>query len=642
MNKNVIKAVTLSIAGTFSLSNAQTPFTKYFCELDTQFKNNEILTKQSLKKNAPWYALHNAKSKTSASGSISGIALNRSGNFKYYSGASNIKTFSNGSIYTTHNFDSAGIKSSAIGKSELVFNIGENATISSFSGIPYASDLTPNPISLGKILLGTTNYQTTNNRGNIFAIENFYNTNIDVFNAIKDSFDISSSPSISPSKYPNDNTDFSSIINKLNSAEFTGWILEIDRLNNTFQKRRFDLGRAPRKAVIINSTRTATTPSLANISRTYQILGENDFNILIKTELNNNVQEFYVYSEEENSLSSHWTLINERSSGKIQPLSKTALTNLFLYVVNNANLEFTYFLNVTDIKINETTNTLLIVTPGGNSDINTFKNKYGITGEPILCSYLTPLLVGSTYTDKLGHIIEIDGDDALTFTKMGFKTPTGKFVSNIESITFNNLSYVDEKSDPQNTSFAILSERVFENTMGQNPTHKKNPSEFQNEVYLVNLESLTSSSNTVDIGSKNFELFQILGNNTISLPVSYSETYLPLFSVTKDFNQNVDSLSFIRGFADYFIAPEVCLQNSSIENIATQKYTNGIYPNPLNCQTGNCSLALKQSDAVAIFSIQGQLIQTFEKSESIELENFKTGLYFIKGSTGWSEILVIQ
>lgn len=642
MNKNVLNAVTLTIAGTFSLSNAQTPFTKYFCEMDTQFNGKEYFSKQSLKKNAPWHSNHKNKNNTNPSGSISGIALNRNGNFKYYSGASNIKTFSNASMYTTHNFDSAGYKSSKIARTEVIFNIGKVATSSSFAYLNFPTELKPTPIELGKIQLGTTNYQTTNNRGNLFAIENYLRTNQDVFNARKDSFSSANSPTIEPSSYPNTNANYSSILGSLNSAEFTGWILEIDRLNNAFIKRRFDLGRAPRKAVIINSTRTATTASLANITRTFQLLGENELNVLIKTELNNNVQEFYVYSEEENALSSHWTLVNEISGGKIQPLSKTALSDLFQYIVSHANLEFTYFLNATDIKINETTNTLVIACPGGNVDVAIFKTKFGITQEIVVSSYLTPLLTGSTYNDKLGHILEIDGDDALSFTKLGFKTSTGKFVSNIDNITFNNLSYVDEKSDPQNTSYAILTERITENTAGQNPSHKKNPTEFQNETYLVNLDALTSTTNTVDFSSKTFELFQILGNNCQSIPVTYTETYLPYFSIAKDENNGIDSFNFIRGLAEFFIAPEICQQNISTEEIHTKNLKNGIYPNPISIGSGNTKLNLIEADNVAIFTIQGQLVETFEYPKTIDLVNFKSGLYFVKGSKGWSEILVVQ
>ncbi len=642
MIHHLIKTVTVVLSFTLTTLNAQTPFTNYFCELDTQFNGKEIYTKQSLTKNSIWSSNHVSLPGNKSNGIISGATLNRNGNFKYFPGSSNIKTFSNANVYTTHNFDSSNIKISKFGKSELVFNVGESATLSSFNYIPFANDLNPKPIQFGNIELGTSNYQTTNNRGNLFAIESFYANNTQVYAAIKDSFSAQNAPAITTSNFPNDNTNFTNILGKLNSAEYTGWIIEMDRLTNSFQKRRFDLGRSPRKAIIINSNRTSASASLANISRTFQILGDNEFNILIKTELNNNVQEFYVYSEEDNTLGTKWSLVNEISGGSVQPLSRNALTNLFQYIITKTELEFTYFLNVTDIEHNPNTNSLLVITPGGTADINAFKSKYGINNDLVVSSYLIPLLSASNYTDKLGHIIEIDGEDNLTSLRLGITTTSGKFVSNIDKIGFTNLSYIDAQSDPQNTSFAIFSESVFDNSAGQNPSFKKNSSEFQNEVYLVNLKEVLPSASVVDFKNKNFELFQTLDNNTMAMPISYRETYLPYFYISKNQNNNVDSFCFMRGFAEFYVAPEVCSQSNSNDEILKSNVVYGVYPNPLNRNNGSYTLNLISADATAIYSLQGNLIAAFDKSTSIEVDSIKPGLYIIKGSQGWTEKIVIQ
>ena len=642
MNKNILRVLFFCCTSVVTVLKAQIPFTKYFCELDTQFNGKEVCAKQSLNKNCVWSSNHASLPGSIAAGNIAGVALNRNGLFKYYSGSSNIKTFSDANVYTTHNFDSANIKISKFGKSDVDFNIGESASLSSFSYISFSNDLNPKPIQLGNIELGTTNYQTPNNRGNLFAVESFYSNNVEVFSAVKDSFSVQNAPLISTSIFPNDNANYANILDKLNSAEYTGWIIEMDRLTNSFQQRRFDLGRSPRKAIIINSNRTASSGSLANISRTFQILGDSEFNILIKTELNNNVQEFYVYTEVGNSLGTKWTLVNEYSGGKVQPLSRVALTDLFKYIITNPAIEFTYFLNVTDIEINANTNSLLVISPGGSANVNNFKLKYGINAELIVCSYLTPLLSNNIFTDKVGHIMEIDGKDLLSILPLGFKTASGKFVSNINNITFTNLSYFDEKSDPQNTSFALLTESVFDNSLGQNPAYKKNSNEFQNEVFLVNLDGLAASATNVDFKSKTFELFQILANNTNAMPISYSETYLPYFYVSKNLNQSVDSLCYMRGFAEFFIAPEVCDQNNSTNDIRSDKLVYGIYPNPVNCENGGCILNLVNADATSIYTLAGTLIKSFDESTSIIIDRLTPGIYFIKGSKGWTEKIVIK
>jgi hypothetical protein len=257
-------------------------------------------------------------------------------------------------------------------------------------------------------------------------------------------------------------------------------------------------------------------------------------------------------------------------------------------------------------------------------------------------SSLIPLLSNNIYTDNLGHIFEIDNKDDLTFLQLGFKTTSGKFVSNISKIKFTNLSYIDENAEPQNTSFAIFTESVFDNTLGQNPTYKKSSNEFQNEVFLVNLNELASSASAVNFKGKTFELFQTLANNTIAMPVSCSETYVPYFYISKDQNQRVDSFCFMRGFAEFFIAPEVCDQNNSIEGVSFGKLGYGIYPNPVNCESGECYLNLVNADATSIYTLAGVLIKTFDQSQSIAIDGLNPGIYFIKGSKGWTEKIVVK
>ena len=626
----------------FSNIKAQTlPFTKYFCEIDTQFNGQRKLANKKLMSSSVWGSNVGQKLNSSPSGLITGAAFYRSSSFKYFSDKSNVKTFTSAHIYTCHNSDSSGLKSSHIGKSEVVFNIGGDLSLSKFSYIPFSPSVSPIPVQLNKIELGVSTYQSPDDRGNFFASEKFYKDNISLFSDTKDTFGRSNSRVVITSPYPSDNTDYSAILDKLNSNECTGWLIEVDRNNNSFQNRRFDLGRSMRKSYIINSVRTQASGSASLINRTFQILG-GELNVLIKTELNNNIQEFSVYSEVLNKYGSHWTLLNKLEGGSIQPLSKEVLLDVFKYIVVNPDLEFTYFLNITDIKINDITNSIVLVSPGGEFVLETLKNEYNTTHNINLASSLTSQVSGGKIVDKLGQIMEIDGYDEFTFFKLGITTKTGKFVSNVESITFYNLPFINNANDPINTSYAILSEKVFDNTLGQNPPFKKNINDFQNEVYLVDLAGL--SGIVVGFKDKQFELFQVLPSNTHTININYSETYMPYFSVVQNKTLGIDSLCMIRGFADFFVAPENCNENSSIDDLYSvdETFHGGIYPNPLECQSGECVLKLQRADDVQIYSFSGQLVVEYSRDEKIRLDGLKPGLYVVRGLKGWSEKLIIQ
>ena len=628
----------------FSNTKAQTlPFTKYFCEIDTQFNGQRKLASQKLISSSVWGSNVGKKFNSLPSGLITGAAIYRAGNYKYFSDKSNVKTFTLAHMYTCHNFDSSGLKSAQIGKSEVAFNIGADLVLNKFSYIPFSTAISPIPVQLDKIELGVSDYQSPDSRGNIFASEKFYVDNTSLYKDTKDTFGSSNSSVVIAATYPSDNADYSTILGKLNSHECTGWLIEFDRNNNSFQNRRFDLGRSLRKSFIINSVRTQASGSSALINRTFQILG-GDLNVLVKTELNNNIQEFSVYSEVLNKYKSHWTLLNKLEGGSIQPLSKEVLLDVYKYIVVNSDLEFTYFLNITDIKINDITNSIVLVSPGGEFVLETLKSEYKTTHDLVLASNLTSQVSGGKVVDKLGHIMEIDGDDDFTFFKLGFTTQTGKFVSNLESVTFYNLSFIDNELDVRNTSYAILTEKVFDNSLGQNPPSKKSINDFQNEAYLVDLKALSNNNAVVGFKEKQFELFQVLPNNTRAINLHYPETYVPYFSIVQNKSIGMDSLTMIRGFADFFVAPENCGNNASIDDIYSvdETFFGGIYPNPLDCQSGECVLKLQHADDVQIYSFSGQLLVEYAKDEKIRLDGLKSGLYVVRGLKGWSEKLIIK
>lgn len=623
-----------------SLVQAQTIFDKYFCERDTQFSNKETLS-SSLFKNTIIHSKSSVFNISNSTQRLNGFALNRSGNFKNFTGNSNLRTFANAQIVITHRIDSAGKIMSKLSKSDVVFNINENATTATQSFIDFHPTLSPKPIELGNVYLGFTNFQTSNNRGNFFAIEKYFQNNNELDKTNNDTFNSRDLLNSASYTYPSDNTNYKDIINQLNSAEYTGWIVEMDRLDNKFQSRRFDMGRSPRNCALFYSIRNSTSGTNSNLNQSYQILGEeNSLNILVKTQIANSVQEFYLYSEEENSLGSHWTLLNKTNSGKIQPLSRNVLVNLYDSIVTNPNLEFSYFFNVTDIKVNDVNNSIVMVSPGGKMDLNAFNTKYKTSIEKVFMTYLSSAINGTVLEDKLGHILEIDIQDQATFTKCGIASTKGRFFSNPYSISFVNLNYIDTFSQPVNTSYALISERTFDNTQGQNPAHKKSVDQFQNETYLFDLKSLLQEDARVNFANKPFHLYLTSQPNVANKLVYYPETYLPSFFISQNNNTLTDSLSMIRGFADYYINPEVCDSTVSTPKFNKNRVSAFVYPNPAVNSDNIVKISL--TDDIQLYTMNGALVRSLSNVNEINVSNLNSGIYFIKGSKGWSEKLIIQ
>jgi hypothetical protein len=67
--------------------------------------------------------------------------------------------------------------------------------------------------------------------------------------------------------------------------------------------------------------------------------------------------------------------------------------------------------NNSNVEINDITNTILLVSPGGNVNIDEFKSRNGISHDLVLATYMTPLLINNSVSDKLGHLLELDEND---------------------------------------------------------------------------------------------------------------------------------------------------------------------------------------------------------------------------------------
>jgi hypothetical protein len=96
----------------------------------------------------------------------------------------------------------------------------------------------------------------------------------------------------------------------------------------------------------------------------------------------------------------------------------------------------------------------------------------------------------------------------------------------------------------------------------------------------------------------------------------------------------------IRGFADYYINPQVCDSTVSISKFDKNRVSAFIYPNPARNSDNIVKISL--IDDIQLYSMNGALVKSLSNVDEINVSDLKSGIYFIKGAKGWSEKLIIQ
>ena len=641
---NYFKILFLSLT-CVKTAKAQVPFTDYLCSSDTLFNSAKRFSNTVNSTTI----INSLKTSNFAdgqlNGEISGIGFNRSSTFTNYEGKGKLKSFESGFLYSLHNF-SSGSQLTAINKNSVSLSIIGQPALSGTETVPYSSNIVPIPTRLQKMITGESSFSSSNSRGNLFVTTKFYRNNNDLYIVNKDTFSSANDKGVITPQFEGLKTNFKTLLSKLSSAEYEGWILELDRINNNVQYRRFDLGRSPRSAFKIVSERISDATT-SKITETYQVLGDDGFNILIKTVENNKVHEFYVYSEEETAQENHWTRINPEVSGKVESLGKNYLIDLYSSIIKDSTLQYTVFLNVKDLHYNRANQNIILTSQGGTEDFDQFINSYGLktteTSGPVLASNLKEFLSSGLVSDPYGSIIEIKGsDDLALITKCNFDFGRGRKFTNPVSINLYNVQYEDENSIPQDAQFLVFSESVFSNQQGQNPSHKTGVNNFQNEIYLANLTGVDFDGVSVDFTKLDYRLVGVETSGASISIAKYSEAYLPLIVLGNSPNLTTDSISVLKGFAEQFINPIKCEEANTIIEIEEQMVEVIAFPNPISKDGINGKLLkINTKDNLNLYDFSGKLILREHDSNCMDISKCDVGLYILKGDLGWSKKVVI-
>jgi hypothetical protein len=626
-------------------AHAQVPFTNYLCAADTSFKGLKNYS-STVKSNSIGFSVNgDAQVDGSLTGEISGLGFNRNTSFTNYQGKGTVKTFESGFLYSLHNYNNGNTLSS-INKNTISLSVLDKPLISNTEAVPYATNIAPRPTRLQKMNTGESSFSSSNSRGNLFISTRYFRSNKELFVLNNDTFPNTNDKGIVTAQFEGQKTNFKQLLSKMSSAEYEGWILELDRINNNIQYRRFDLGRAPRSAFKIISERVNETTS-SIITESYQVLGD-EFNILLKTTENNKIHEFYVYSEIENSLESHWTLLNKEVSGKLETLNREYLIDLYQSILRDTTLEYTIFHKIKDLHYNRANQNIILISQGGSSDYNKFLQDNGLSKVIDLkisySSNLKEFESGGIINDPYGSIIEIKGiDDLPLFTKCNFDLGKGRKFTNPVSINLTNVQYEDENFLPKNSSYFVFTEGVFSNKQGQNPGNKKGENDFQNEIYLADLSLTDESDVSIDFSKLDYRLVGVTaGGEEISIP-KYSEAYMPIVMVNKSLNLSADTISVLKGFAEQFINPILCEESNSTEVIQDVIVDVIVYPNPISKGiSAESVLKCNIKDNLRLYDFVGNLVLESLDTNELDISKCQSGLFIIKGDKGWSRKVVIQ
>ena len=204
------------------------------------------------------------------------------------------------------------------------------------------------------------------------------------------------------------------------------------------------------------------------------------------------------------------------------------------------------------------------------------------------------------------------------------------------------MQYEDENSIPQDAQFLVFSESVFSNQQGQNPSHKTGVNNFQNEIYLANLNGVDFEGVSVDFTKLDYRLVGVETSGASISIAKYSEAYLPLIVLGNSSNLTSDSITVLKGFAEQFIDPIKCEESNTIIEMEKQMVEVIAFPNPISIGNVNGKvLNINIKDNLNLYDFSGNLILREEDSNHLDISKCDVGLYILKGDLGWSKKVVI-
>lgn len=632
MKKYIFIGVSLlAFSGLFG----QYKYTNLICDSDTLFNGKLNTSSEGLLGRSFVYSDFNAStlSNNILQGSINGITLNKSG--LTVNTVGNIPSIENLIMYVTTTENKNGLRlghlykvAASTSREPATKSISANA-VSELSGTALFGN---NKLSdLGKIRLGTTTFSSSQQKGNYFFDEHVSNSNAELFSKVGDTTSVSTLQKIAGSTYPTDNANYQTILGNLKAFENTGWMVEIDRLGDKFNGRRYDLGRGNRIDYWIQSTRSSSASNvLASATNSYQILGDTA-SIIIKTLLTNGVQKFFVYNDNK-SIDDYFVLLNDVEGGNAVALTKNQLLDIYTLAIKKGA---TLFPRISSIAYSSNLGQLIISVKGGKFPSVRFSDT-SIVKTSVLSKLFVNFDDGAEVNVKFGSLMYLDLVDnklvnGVTLGNTGIKN---KFISNPGNLSVHDYSYTDSSGNIQTREYMCLVESVSTNEDKQNPERFTNAADLQNEVYVAQIPS-----NGV-IDKTSFKLLSTLPKNTDMVVAEYKECYIPFIGSISDKSVKSvggDSILWIDGFANNFINGVNCPNVSVKEIIKDLRF----YPNPIR-KSVNTILTISDNlqSEVLIYNLQGRLVLT-ATSNKVDVSNVASGIYIVKSGNyvGKVEIL---
>ncbi len=615
----------------------QSPYSKLYCESDTSFLGKLNISKSGLSFKQVLKSDYNSSSLSGqvVPGKINGICMNKSGNTIPTTG--NIGAIQNVIQYVSTEVVSGNLKIGKLYKATATTNREPNLKIYNVSAVTELDQTLfgSNKLnSLGTIKLGVTSYSSSQQKGNYFVNELLSLNNNIQFANVGDSSKVMTLQKISGATYPTDNANYQNILGSLSASENTGWLIEVDRLGDKFDGKRYDLGRGPRIDFFINSTRSSSASNaLASVTSSYQIFGDTA-SIIIKSQLTNGIQKLYVF-DETNSLEDYFVLINDVVGGVIQPLRRSQLIDIYSEALKKGG---TLFPKLSSIAYSRELEKLLISVQGGKYYSSRFSDT-SLIGASNLSKLFTSFDDGFEINVKYGSILYLDLvsniiENGLSLGNTGIK---GKVISNPLQLSVHNFDYQDSLGTIKSLEYLYLTEEVLTNAENQNPSKFSNISEFQNEVY----GAILKEDETLD--KNKFTLLATLPSNATLKISQYNECYVPFLanlSFKSNATSNSDSVIWMDGFANNFIKGGMCGNVGSVDILNERKL--GIFPNPIHKSVNEVvTLNIQKNEEISIFNSKGQLVLK-SRDNQLNISNLPTGMYILKAGIAVGKLLIID
>lgn len=593
-----------------------------YCESDTTFVKGLHLSETiNVKKVFDVKSNSGISSISDMNGKITGVAINRLGStFSFTS--NNLSGVNNIALMISSSNIVNGYERGVVTKCSTMTKRFPDVDTAYFTKVEIVSDTVVNKtglLTLRNIKLGSTSFNSSTSRGNFFTIEDLATNNLEYKTRTGDSSKISKLTKIGGSNFPGDDADYQLLLGELKSFENTGWFVEVDRLSPNMLAKRYDLGRAMRKDYLIRSERQSTSPNLlSKVGTTYQIIGDT-VNLILKTELTNGVVSFYVYDETAKD-NDYWILLNDRLNGNVLPLNRKQLLDIFAASIEKGG---TLFFNLTSLVDSRISVELYLSQAGGKISNLNFKNK----GNAQMCKLLEKFDDGTNVEMPNGNLLSFDLlNSTIKEINITGSLGKGKYLSNISNLSWMSFGYTDTFGSNQNVNFLIMQENVQDNADGQNPSWKQNKSQFQNEIYCIQL------SDGDVIAKSNIKLLGVAANGKNTIIPSYTECYTPMFIAETDGNvNNLDRFYFTEGYAKFFTNPTACGNSNAVVNINDKQNNLIFYPNPISA-TSHGLLHLNKTVSGSIYSVTGEVVAVVNDQNSIDVKSFAPGVYYFSDS----------